>query len=26
MAYGWEGDMVRLAPLDKERHLENPAE
>jgi RimJ/RimL family protein N-acetyltransferase len=21
MAYGWEGDKVRLAPLDKERHL-----
>jgi len=23
MAYGWEGDKVRLAPLDRERHLEN---
>jgi ribosomal-protein-alanine N-acetyltransferase len=22
MAYGWEGDRVRLAPLDKGRHLE----
>jgi RimJ/RimL family protein N-acetyltransferase len=21
MAYGWEGEKVRLAPLDKERHL-----
>jgi RimJ/RimL family protein N-acetyltransferase len=23
MAYGWEGEKVRLAPLDRERHLEN---
>ncbi len=23
MAYGWEGDKVRLVPLDKQRHLEN---
>ncbi len=23
MAYGWEGDKVRLVPLDKNRHLEN---
>lgn len=23
MAYGWEGELVRLVPLDKERHLEN---
>lgn len=23
MAYGWEGDTVRLVPLDKQRHLEN---
>ena len=23
MAYGWEGDRVRLVPLDKQRHLEN---
>lgn len=23
MGYGWEGDRVRLVPLDKERHLEN---
>ncbi|HXO21555.1 MAG TPA: GNAT family protein [Thermoanaerobaculia bacterium] len=23
MAQGWEGDKVRLVPLDKERHLEN---
>lgn len=23
MAYGWEGEKVRLAPLDKQRHLEN---
>jgi RimJ/RimL family protein N-acetyltransferase len=23
MAYGWEGDKVRLVPLDRERHLEN---
>jgi len=23
MAYGWEGEKVRLVPLDRERHLEN---
>lgn len=23
MSYGWEGEKVRLVPLDKERHLEN---
>jgi RimJ/RimL family protein N-acetyltransferase len=23
MAYGWEGEKVRLVPLDKERHAEN---
>lgn len=23
MAYGWEGERVRLAPLDADRHLEN---
>lgn len=23
MAYGWEGEKVRLAPLDKARHAEN---
>jgi RimJ/RimL family protein N-acetyltransferase len=23
MAYGWEGERVRLVPLDKERHLAN---
>lgn len=23
MAYGWEGELVRLVPLDKDRHLEN---
>ncbi len=23
MAHGWEGDLVRLVPLDAERHLEN---
>lgn len=23
MAYGWEGEKVRLVPLDKGRHLEN---
>lgn len=23
MAYGWEGELVRLVPLDKEKHLEN---
>lgn len=23
MSYGWAGDVVRLVPLDKERHLEN---
>jgi RimJ/RimL family protein N-acetyltransferase len=23
MPYGWEGDKVRLAPLDKSRHLDN---
>lgn len=23
MPRGWEGDKVRLVPLDKERHLEN---
>jgi RimJ/RimL family protein N-acetyltransferase len=23
MAYGWEGERVRLVPLDKDRHLEN---
>ncbi len=23
MAYGWEGEKVRLVPLDKERHLAN---
>ena len=23
MSYGWEGDKVRLVPLDKDRHLEN---
>jgi RimJ/RimL family protein N-acetyltransferase len=23
MAYGWEGDKVRLVPLDKAKHLEN---
>ena len=23
MAYGWEGERVRLVPLDKERHLTN---
>ncbi len=23
MAYGWEGKLVRLVPLDKQRHLEN---
>jgi len=23
MAYGWEGEKVRLVPLDKERHLPN---
>ncbi|HZT58360.1 MAG TPA: GNAT family protein [Pyrinomonadaceae bacterium] len=23
MAYGWEGEKVRLVPLDKERHLSN---
>ena len=23
MTYGWEGERVRLVPLDKERHLEN---
>lgn len=23
MAYGWEGEKVRLVPLDKEKHLEN---
>jgi RimJ/RimL family protein N-acetyltransferase len=23
MAYGWEGDKIRLVPLDKDKHLEN---
>jgi RimJ/RimL family protein N-acetyltransferase len=23
VAFGWEGDLVRLVPLDEERHLEN---
>ena len=23
MAYGWEGELVRLVPLDKSKHLEN---
>jgi len=23
MSYGWEGELVRLVPLDKERHMEN---
>jgi RimJ/RimL family protein N-acetyltransferase len=23
MSYGWEGSKVRLAPLDKQKHLEN---
>ncbi len=23
MGYGWEGDRVRLVPLDKEKHFEN---
>jgi len=23
MAFGWEGDKVRLVPLDRKRHLEN---
>jgi len=23
MGYGWEGEMVRLVPLDTERHMEN---
>jgi RimJ/RimL family protein N-acetyltransferase len=23
MAYGWEGELVRLVPLDKAKHLEN---
>lgn len=23
MAYGWEGELIRLVPLDKERHLDN---
>ena len=23
MAFGWEGEKVRLVPLDRERHLEN---
>lgn len=23
MAFGWEGELVRLVPLDKDRHLEN---
>lgn len=23
MAYGWEGEMVRLVPLDAEKHLDN---
>src|SRR5688572_14067592 len=23
MAFGWEGELVRLVPLDKEKHLEN---
>ena len=23
MAYGWEGELVRMVPLDKERHLAN---
>jgi len=23
MAYGWEGEKVRLVPLDKDQHLEN---
>ena len=23
MGYGWEGDLVRLVPLDKVKHLEN---
>lgn len=23
MAYGWEGDLVRLAPLDSDKHLDN---
>lgn len=23
MSYGWEGELVRLVPLDKERHIEN---
>jgi len=23
MAFGWEGDKVRLVPLERERHLEN---
>ncbi|HVF86838.1 MAG TPA: GNAT family N-acetyltransferase [Pyrinomonadaceae bacterium] len=23
MGYGWEGETVRLVPLDKERHMEN---
>lgn len=23
MAYGWEGELVRLVPMDKDRHLEN---
>ena len=25
MSFGWEGDKVRLVPLDKERHFENCA-
>src|SRR5437588_6357469 len=23
MGYGWEGELVRLVPLDKEKHLDN---
>ena len=23
MAYGWEGELVRLAPLDKAKHMDN---
>src|SRR5579885_2430695 len=23
MAYGWQGELVRLVPLEKEKHLEN---
>ncbi len=26
MARGWEGDLVRLVPLDKEKHLQNAVE